>query len=156
MVIKQKNFSMTQRIILTSAVVLTAFTICIHSTAQVTATVYTTAAKTDQRIKETARPSFVRSVQPLEKEPCIFVDDSQTFQEFVGIGGAITDAAAETFAKLPPAKQKEFLDAYYDKEKGIGYTLARTNINSCDFSSDFYTYVKDNDSSLQTFSVAHD
>lgn len=147
---------MKQKIVLTSLFVLLAFTLSVYSGAQVTATVYTTAAKTDQRIKETARPAFVKAVQPLEKEPCIFVDASQTFQEFIGIGGAITDASAETFAKLPAAKQKEFLDAYYDAQKGIGYTLARTNINSCDFSSDYYTYVKDNDSSLQSFSVAHD
>lgn len=147
---------MKLRTVLTSVFVLTAFVICTSSHAQVSATVYTTAAKTDLRLKETARPSFVKAVQPLEKEPCIFVDASHTFQEFIGIGGAITDAAAETFAKLPPAKQQEFLNAYYNPETGIGYTLARTNINSCDFSSDFYTYVKDNDSSLQTFNVAHD
>lgn len=48
------------------------------------------------------------------------------------------------------------MTAYFDPEKGIGYSLARTNIHSCDFSSDSYTYVADNDSSLSTFSVAHD
>ena len=48
------------------------------------------------------------------------------------------------------------LKAYYDKKGGIGYTLARTNINSCDFSSDSYTYVSDNDKDLKSFSVKHD
>ena len=38
----------------------------------------------------------------------------------------------------------------------IGYTLARTNIQSCDFSSGSYSYVGDNDPQLKTFSVAHD
>jgi glucosylceramidase len=147
---------MKQGKLLTSVFIFTAFVICTRSYAQVSATVYTTAAKTELKIKETARPSFIKAVQPLEKEPCIFVDATHTFQEFIGIGGAITDATAETFAKLPPAKQKEFLDAYYNAQTGIGYTLARTNINSCDFSSDYYTYVKDNDSSLQTFNVVHD
>ncbi|MEA3425671.1 MAG: hypothetical protein U9R46_05460, partial [Bacteroidota bacterium] len=42
---------------------------------------------------------------------------------------ALTDASAETFAKLPKEKQEEFLTAYYDVNKGIGYTLARTNIH---------------------------
>jgi glucosylceramidase len=120
------------------------------------AVVYSTAAKTDMRIKETAKLVFVKAEQPLEKEPCVFVDESKTFQQFIGIGGAITDASAETFAKLPAAKQKEFVDAYYDAQKGIGYTIARTNINSCDFSSDYYTYVKDNDIELKTFSIQHD
>ena len=48
------------------------------------------------------------------------------------------------------------MQAYYDKEKGIGYTMGRTNINSCDFSSDTYTYVADNDASLSTFNIDHD
>ncbi|HEU4607288.1 MAG TPA: glycoside hydrolase family 30 protein, partial [Chitinophagaceae bacterium] len=81
---------------------------------------------------------------------------SKTFQTFMGIGGALTDASAETFAKLPANKQEELLTAYYDKNKGIGYTIARTNIHSCDFSSGSYTYVQEGDSSLQSFSVQHD
>ncbi len=74
----------------------------------------------------------------------------------MGIGGALTDASAETFARLDKATQQEFLSAYYDGDKGIGYTLARTNIHSCDFSSGSYTYVADGDETLKTFSVAHD
>jgi glucosylceramidase len=74
----------------------------------------------------------------------------------VGIGGALTDASAETFAKLPAGKQNELLQAYFDREKGIGYTLASTNINSCDFSSDMYTYVERWRPRLTSFNVAHD
>ena len=72
-----------------------------------------------------------------------------TFQTFLGIGGALTDASAETFSKMPKEKQTELLQAYYDTKKGIGYTLARTNINSCDFSSGSYTYVSDGDKELE-------
>jgi len=117
--------------------------------------VYTTADSTNLRISETARPSFTLLAQPLESEPCVFVDPAKTFQEFIGIGGAITDAAAETFAKLDAESQSEFLAALYSK-KGLNYTIARTNIHSCDFSSDSYTYVADNDKTLSSFSVAHD
>ena len=74
----------------------------------------------------------------------------------MGIGGAITDASAEVFAALSPKKQQEFLDSYYSKSKGIGYTLARTNIHSCDFSSSSYTYVSEGDAELNSFSIAHD
>lgn len=74
----------------------------------------------------------------------------------MGIGGAITDASAEVFAVLSPKKQQEFLDSYYSKSKGIGYTLARTNIHSCDFSSGSYTYVSEGDAELNSFSIAHD
>ncbi len=118
--------------------------------------VYTTAANTDYRLKQTATETFKQFGQPLESQVCVFVDPKKTFQDFIGIGGAITDASAETFFKLPASKQEEILNAYYDKEKGIGYTLARTNIHSCDFSSGSYTYIKEGDADLKSFSVDHD
>ncbi|MBV6441256.1 MAG: hypothetical protein EPGJADBJ_02937 [Saprospiraceae bacterium] len=121
-----------------------------------TATVYTTAQNTAHRLAATGTLTFAPFGQPFENQACVFVDPAHTFQTFAGIGGALTDAAAETFAKLPAAKQTELLQAYFDREKGIGYTLGRTNINSCDFSSDMYTYVKEDDRELKTFNVAHD
>ena len=119
-------------------------------------TVYSSAQNTQLRLSNTGTLEFTPHLRPLETEFCVFVDPSVSFQTFMGIGGALTDASAETFAKLPKAQQQEFLTAYYDKKKGIGYTLARTNIHSCDFSSDSYTYVSDNDAALHSFSVAHD
>jgi len=119
-------------------------------------TVYTTADKTDYRMSATDVLSFKHVGQPKETQICVFVDPGRQFQRFVGIGGALTDAAAETFAKLPRAKQEEVLKAYFDDQRGIGYRLARTNIHSCDFSSNSYTYVKDGDKTLQSFSVSHD
>ena len=118
--------------------------------------VYTTADSTKYRLSKTATLNFVEKSQPFENEITVFVDPSKTFQSYMGIGGAITDAAAETFYKLPENKRKELLNAYYSATNGIGYTIARTNINSCDFSSDMYTYVNENDKSLNSFSVEHD
>lgn len=118
--------------------------------------IYTTAADTFLRLTPTETVEFSDFGQPLETQPCIFVDPSKTFQTLVGIGAALTDASAETFAKLPKNKQQEFMQQYFDKDKGIGYTLARTNIHSCDFSSGSYTYVNENDRELTSFSVAHD
>lgn len=99
---------------------------------------------------------FTPKAQPFENEVVVFVDPDKTFQPYLGIGAALTDASAETFYKLPPNKQQELLTAYFSKESGIGYTIARTNINSCDFSSDRYTYVNDNDKTLSSFDIAHD
>src|ERR1043165_8798394 len=118
-------------------------------------TVYTTADKSDLRLKQTDTVAFKSVGQPKETQICVFVDPSRTFQTLLGIGGALTDAAAETFAKLPRAKQREILDAYFDARKGIGYTFARTNIHSCDFSSASYTYVAEGDKELKSFSVEH-
>jgi len=121
-----------------------------------TVTVYTTADKSDLRLSENGKLPFSDYRQPLETEPFIWVDASVPFQSYIGIGGALTDAAAETFAKLPKSAQQELLTAYYDPAKGIGYNLARTHIQSCDFSSGSYSYVSDNDSLLKTFNVTHD
>jgi len=118
--------------------------------------VYTTAKDTNYRLTKTATLEFFDFGQPLESQVCVFVDPSKTFQTIIGIGGAITDAAAETFSKLPECKQQELLRAYYDAEQGIGYTMARTSIHSCDFSSQSYTYVVENDVSLDSFSIEHD
>ncbi|MEO6523116.1 MAG: glycoside hydrolase family 30 protein [Mucilaginibacter sp.] len=121
-----------------------------------TVQVYTTAKASDDRLAKTETLNFVDKKQPLETEVCIFVDANKTFQTILGIGGALTDASAETFYKLPKAEQQEFMTAYYDPQKGIGYTLGRTNIQSCDFSSDIYSYVADKDVSLKTFNISHD
>jgi glucosylceramidase len=120
-------------------------------------TVYTTAENTSYRISKTSDSSrFYDFGQPVETQVCVFVDPTRSFQTILGIGGALTDASAETFAKLPPASQKRFLTAYYDAETGIGYTLARTNIHSCDFSSGSYTYIKEGDKELASFNIDHD
>jgi len=115
-----------------------------------------TAQNTNFRLSKSTQIQFEPKQQPYEHTPCVFVDTSKTFQTFLGIGAALTDAAAETFAKLPANKQDEFLRIYFDQEKGIGYTLVRTNMNSCDFSSGSYTYVDENDTELKSFSIAHD
>lgn len=129
---------------------------CLSVQAQKKITVYTTASQSDLRLTLNAQLSFKEFKQPLETQPCVFVDPANTFQSFIGIGAALTDASAETFAKLPKPEQQELLRAYFDKDKGIGYTLARTTIHSCDFSSGSYTYVSDNDTELKSFNVAHD
>ncbi|PJJ08331.1 glucosylceramidase [Flavobacterium sp. 1] len=121
-----------------------------------TVTVYTTADNTKLRMTLTDKLVFSASKQPLESEVSVFVEPKKTFQTFLGIGGAITDASAEVFAKLTKDKQQEFMNAYYDKEKGIGYSLLRTTIHSSDFSSGSYTYIKEGDTDLKTFSIDHD
>jgi glucosylceramidase len=119
-------------------------------------TVYVSAKGTDYRLSKTETLNLTAKGQPVETEVAIFVDPNKTFQTMIGIGGALTDAAAETFYKLPADKQKEFLTAYYDADKGIGYTWGRTNMQSCDFSSDMYSYVQTGDKDLKTFDISHD
>ncbi len=119
--------------------------------------VYTTSAQNEVKLKLTqAQLSFSNFIQPLETEGSILVNTAKQHQTLVGIGAALTDAAAETFYKLHEDQQKLFMEAYYSKELGIGYSLARTIIHSCDFSSGSYTYVEDGDAKLKTFNIDHD
>jgi glucosylceramidase len=128
----------------------------LYSANNKTVKVYVTEKGSDKRLAPAGTLTFTDSPQPPETETLVFVDPTKTFQTMLGIGGALTDAVAETFYKLPKEKQKEFLAAYYDKNIGIGYTLARTNIQSCDFSSGSYSYVSDSDKALSSFNISHD
>ena len=121
-----------------------------------TARIYTTAKETGQRLELSGETSFYDAKQPVENAISVFVNPNKKFQTHLGIGGAITDASAEVFAKLTPANQQRLLEAYYDTEKGIAYNIVRTNIHSCDFSSGSYTYVSNDDKSLKTFDISHD
>ena len=118
--------------------------------------VYSTAHHSDLNLTQSGSLSFDVFKQPLETEASIIVDPSKEFQTFLGIGAALTDASAETFYKLPEKQQDQFMEAYFDVEKGIGYSLGRTIIHSCDFSSESYTYIEEDDSALETFNIDHD
>ena len=118
---------------------------------------YITAEGTSYRISRIENLKFDELSQPDEHFPTIMLDPGKTFQTIEGFGGALTDAAAETFYKLPKDKQEEILTAYFDPEKGIGYNFCRTHINSCDFSSESYAYTETNgDSTLRDFTIDHD
>ena len=119
------------------------------------AKVYTTAENTTLRLTQSETYNFVESTQPLETEVAIFVNPNKEFQEFLGIGGAITDASAEVFSKLSPNKQNELLNAYFTDE-GINYNIIRTSIHSSDFGLGSHTYIEEGDKDLKTFSIEMD
>lgn len=118
---------------------------------------YETAENTNLRISPVDTLSFSTMMQPEESFPTLILDATHRFQTLVGIGGAFTDAAAETFYKLPKTKQDEIITKYFSPDSGLGYTLGRTNINSCDFSSASYAYDEvPGDTELNQFSIQHD
>lgn len=69
----------------------------------------------------------------------VTVDRNAKKQTLLGFGGAFTEAAAQQFALLPRAAQQRVLDLYWGPN-GIGYTLGRVPINSCDFSAASYNF----------------
>jgi len=118
---------------------------------------FLTSKDTDHRLTDMGLVQTEFYDQPDEHDPTIIIDPNKQFQVIEGFGGAITDASAETFFKLPEQQQVEILRAYFDPESGIGYTLCRTHINSCDFSSASYAYSEvPGDRELKHFSIEHD
>lgn len=130
-------------------------TLLCHS-AEKAAALYLTAENSSYRLAKMDDLQFKPSAEFPERQGVVFIDPSKKFQTILGIGGALTDASAETFYKLPKAAQKEILRAYWDPVNGIGYSLGRTHIHSCDFSSESYEYAPPGDMELKKFSIAHD
>jgi len=117
--------------------------------------VYTTAKDTELRLTKTTEQTFKKKVQPLETEVAVFINPKKTFQKYLGIGGAITDASSEVFATLNAAQQDKLLKSLYGKE-GIGYNIIRTSIHSSDFGLGSHTYIEEGDADLKTFSIEKD
>jgi glucosylceramidase len=116
---------------------------------------YLTARDTHERLQ--AQPPMSWSSAATDAPPGIFVDPSRQFQVVEGVGGALTEASARVWQKLSPARQQELLRAYFDPVEGLGYSLCRSHIASCDFSDGNYGYAEEaDDHDLRSFSVQRD
>lgn len=79
-----------------------------------------------------------------------------TYQTISGFGGAFTEATGYNVSKLSKENAKAIAEAYYG-DTGIGYTLGRTHINSCDFGLGNYAYIEDpTDTQMETFNRDRD
>ena len=89
--------------------------------------------------------------------PAVFFNPDVNFQAIEGFGGAFTESAAVTLRKMSDKNQKRILKAYFDRVHGLGYSLCRTHINSCDFSLGNYAYAETpGDTKLKKFSIKRD
>lgn len=117
---------------------------------------YVTARDTGERLA--ARPAVPLSDAPRDPAVAVVeVDTARTYQTIEGFGGAFTEAAAYTLARMRPELRDEVLRAYFDPNDGNGYTLCRTHINSCDFALGNYAYNETpGDFALQQFDISRD
>ena len=53
----------------------------------------------------------------------INIHDDVEYQTVLGIGGAFSDSAASAWQAMPKGEQARLIEAYFDKEKGIGYNF---------------------------------
>lgn len=65
----------------------------------------------------------------------------KTYQTIEGFGAALTESAGYTLSKLSKENYDKIVEAYYGKT-GIGYTLGRIHMDSCDFSLGNYCAVE--------------
>ncbi|NUO01424.1 MAG: glycoside hydrolase family 30 protein [Saprospiraceae bacterium] len=80
----------------------------------------------------------------------------EKFQTIVGFGGSFTEASASLLNQLGSVNRAKILEAYFG-ESGAKYSLTRTHINSCDFSTGNYSYAPvAGDAELAHFSIAAD
>jgi len=87
----------------------------------------------------------------------VTVNPKVRYQQIEGFGGAFTDSGGYVLNELRPEKRDEILRAYFDPSTGLGYTLCRTHINSCDFSVNNYAYDETpGDTALKDFSIKRD
>jgi glucosylceramidase len=117
--------------------------------------VYLTARDTSDRL--TRQPDAKWIARRHDNPPVVIVDPRVRYQTIEGFGGAFTEAASTTWDKLPKASQEEVLTAYFDAEKGLGYTMGRVHINSSDFSCSNYALDDvEGDFELKHFSLQRD
>ena len=100
-----------------------------------------------------------RRLAPLPVRPArgkalahVTVDPSAPRQTVVGIGGSLTQASAAAMAKLSAKRRAEILQALFAPDRAA-YSLVRTHVASCDFSTSSYTYASEPDPTLAGFSV---
>ncbi|MDR1766174.1 MAG: glucosylceramidase [Lachnospiraceae bacterium] len=80
----------------------------------------------------------------------------ERYQTLLGFGGAFTEAAGYTFSLMGEGKRREILSGYFGPD-GLGYTLCRLHLDSCDFCLGNYSAVTDEtDAGLSTFSLSRD
>ena len=98
------------------------------------------------------RTTFEQDAEPSTIE----LNSKKEFQTISGFGGAFTESSAYLLNKMSEEKSNEILAAYFAKD-GARYSLARTHMNSCDFSLNNYSYTPvAGDKKLAHFSVDED
>lgn len=116
--------------------------------------VYRTVKRNEDRLAQ--KKAIVYNEKYDTSRRVIAVNTEETYQTHLGFGGAFTEAAAYTLTEISPEKRQEALKAYFDPKEGLGYTLGRVHIHSCDFALGNYTYVEEGDMELSTFDLSHE
>ncbi len=115
-----------------------------------------TARDTGDRLAGKEDIAFIADKDGWEKS-LINIHPEVEYQEFNGFGATITEAAVSTYYKMSGQKRKEIMNAYFNVDTGLGYSVCRTHIGSCDASLDNYSYLeKEGDTAFESFTIERD
>jgi len=106
--------------------------------------------------KNSDKRFFKEDLQATNLKPTVHIDDSVTYQSILGFGGAFTESSAYNLSRINKEQREKAIQAYFDPKEGLGYTIGRVSIHSCDFSLNSYTYIQEGDKDLKTFNISRD
>ena len=108
----------------------------------------------DKRFQQQS-PLTWSAAKPSSKD-VIVLDERHSYQEMLGFGAALTDAACHNFNALTPAKRDRLLHELFDPSE-MACSVSRLCIGSSDYSCKPYTYCDgEADPELKRFSIEHD
>lgn len=99
------------------------------------------------------RGNFKRKIVNPSLPGKIIVNQTDTYQEIFGFGGAVTDSAAINIFNLTQNASDNLIKSYFGPH-GIDYNFIRTPMGGTDFSTRIYTYaMTENDITLCNFNL---
>mmetsp|Transcript_125185 Transcript_125185/g.365599 ORF Transcript_125185/g.365599 Transcript_125185/m.365599 type:complete len:669 (-) Transcript_125185:190-2196(-) len=110
------------------------------------------------RLKRVATLKLGKDKSGFAQFPTVYVcPECEVSKPWLGFGGSFSESSAIVFRTLTKQKQEEVLHAYFDRKTGLGYTLGRVPIGSCDFSVGTWTCgdITPDDETLTGFSIDH-
>ena len=119
------------------------------------ATMFTTILDSDGIRQETYETSLIPDSKAQEMD-VVNVYPHKKYQSIQGFGAALTESAGYALARMSREKQQKIVESYYGRD-GIGYTLGRIHMDSCDFSISNYCAVEDGeDAAFRDFTLERD
>lgn len=96
---------------------------------------------------------FKGSKPPSTKTVVVNLNSTRTYQKILGFGGALTGSVAYLFNTMDTQLKRNVFDAYFNQNKGLGFTFLRTSIGGCDFDLEPWAYNESpaNDVKLSNF-----
>jgi glucosylceramidase len=115
------------------------------------------------QVRQTAGAKRLAQEQPLQWKPAresmaetIALDPSKTFQEVLGFGAALTDAACYMINRLPSSEREKLLREFFDPSEA-GFGVCRVCLGASDYATKMYSYDEgEPDPEMKRFSLEHD